>query len=204
MVSGLPRTDGSKLQNSPNFLESREKSHRFRFGELDTQIYAGFGETFPNLIRFDAFDSIVFVERENFAGMTKLELLFLSGNKIEFLPEDVFWDLTSLERLEFYSNKIEKIPENIFKNLRKLKSLSFSFNKIEHLPKSLFVNNLEIEYLVAGNNPLKTIGVDFLKLPNLNSLNLENSNCIDFEAWNKMKIPEAQQRIHQNCTLVNW
>jgi Leucine-rich repeat (LRR) protein len=165
-----------------------------------TYIFSGIGETFSNLKKLLITEqSIKFVERSDFAGLTQLEVLYLDGNQIEFLPEDVFWDLPNLEYLGLSNNKIKKIPENIFKNLKKLESIGLHINKIKHLPKDLFSKNLEIEKIWAENNPLKVIDVDFSTLKNLSWLFLSNANCIDFNAYFELQVPEAQLLINHNC-----
>jgi Leucine-rich repeat (LRR) protein len=165
-----------------------------------THIFSGIGENFSNLKElWITHQFIKFVERSNFVGLTQLEQLYLRGNQIEFLPENVFWDLPNLELLNLRDNKIKKLPENVFKNLRKIQQIFLSINKIEHLPKNLFVNNLEIEEIYVHDNPLKIIDVDFTALKKLRYLDLQNQNCINFNAYNEAQSQETQQLINQNC-----
>jgi Leucine-rich repeat (LRR) protein len=166
-----------------------------------THIFSGISETFSNLqILLITFQSIRFVERSDFVGLTRLTDLRLGFNQFEFLPEDVFWDLKKLEVLNLVQNKIKKLPENIFKNLKKLKKIFLNGNKIEHFPENLFVNNLEIEEIWAEKNPLKTIEVDFTALKNLRELYLTDSNCINVDAHGATQVQEAQRLINQNCS----
>lgn len=164
-----------------------------------THISSGIGERFSNLKSlWIKKQSIKFIERSDFAGLTQLEDLYLFRNQIEILPEDVFWDL-NLKMLKLNKNKIKKLPLNIFKSLTKIKGINFADNMIEHLPKNLFANNLELESISAYNNPLKTIDVDFTNLRSLEDLGLHNANCIDFYAQSRMKVQEAQRLINRNC-----
>jgi Leucine-rich repeat (LRR) protein len=200
-------SEAQNLKIHPSFLNFKTsttaadiKYLRINFAP-STRIFSGVGEIFINLKELSITrQSIKFVERYDFVGLTQLEGLYLYENQIEFLPEDVFWDLPNLEELWLQSNKIKKLPENIFKNLKKLKRIDMFGNKIEHFPENLFANNMEIEFISAYNNPLKTIDVDFTALKNLRWLGLSNANCIDFHAENATKVSEALRLINQNCT----
>jgi Leucine-rich repeat (LRR) protein len=165
-----------------------------------TEIFSGIGETFINLkslwIRSQ---TIKFVERSDFVGLTQLEDLILNGNQIEFLPEDVFWDLPNLKLLKLSGNKIKKLPKNIFKNLKKLKEINLSDNKIDYLPKNLFMETKKIERFYAYDNPLKVIDVDFTKFFYLSYLNLRNARCVNYIAYDPNFIQEAQLIINENC-----
>lgn len=168
-----------------------------------THFFAGLGETFPNLEDLSTIhQSLKFIERQDFANMSRLKALRLFENKIEFLPEDVFQDLINLEVLLLQENRIKKFPEKLFSNLRKIEWISFEKNRIEHLPKDLFVNNIEIENIQASDNPLKIIDVDFTKLEKLWRLGLQPANCVNFWAVGKVKIPEVQKIINENCTVT--
>jgi Leucine-rich repeat (LRR) protein len=166
-----------------------------------THIFSGIGETFINLKWLEITEqSIKFVERSDFAGLTQLDTLSLNWNLIEFLPENVFWDLPNLDYLDLQDNKIKKLPENIFKNLKKLEVIHLGDNEIDHLPKDLFANNLEIIWIDARGNPLKVIYVDFTALKSLDWLHLGNANCINYDAVSAFEVQKAQRFINQNCT----
>lgn len=83
--------------------------------------------------------------------------------------------------------------------MKKLQYLHFNDNEIEYLPKNLFEDNLELRAIVASNNPLRTIDVDFTKLASLTYLNMEKAKCIDFYPQSKAQVVEAQQIINDNC-----
>lgn len=101
-------------------------------------IYTGIGENFPKLTNLWIRNQYIkYVERENFAGLTNLEVLNLKNNKIEFLPEDVFSDLSNLEELLIHVNRIKHFPANIFEKLTK------------------------IERILTYENSATTIGIDF-------------------------------------------
>lgn len=57
-------------------------------------------QKFPNLVAILAENcSILEIYRENFEKLTKLELLFLSGNKIYTIWSDTFSDLTAVRKI---------------------------------------------------------------------------------------------------------
>jgi Leucine-rich repeat (LRR) protein len=171
------------------------------FFSPSNHIFAGIGETFTSLKKLQiVLQEIKFVERVDFINLAQLEELYISYNQIEFLHEDVFQDLPNLHYLSLSQNKIQKLPEKILKNLTKLKEINFNSNRIEYLPKDLFADNLQLEKIYAWQNPLKTIDVDFTKLPRLGLLWLRDANCIDFNANNQSEVQETQQIVNHNCT----
>jgi Leucine-rich repeat (LRR) protein len=141
-----------------------------------THIFSGIGEYFSNLKELWIQDqSLKFVDRSDFAGLTQLEKLRLDQNQIEFLFNNVFWDLPNLEEIDL------------------------SNNKIDYLPKDLFLKNLEIERIWASNNPLKVIDVDFTTFKNLFYINLSNAKCVNIIAYDPTLVQEAQLIINENC-----
>lgn len=196
------------LKIQPNFSNNTEVKNAADVKQLElrvgsTHIVAGLGETFPNLEDvMITYQTIKFIEREDFADMPHLTGLRLFENKIEFLPENVFYDLPNLKKLFLSDNRIKKLPEKIFKNLQKIDFVNIENNRIEHLSKNLFINNVEIENIQASGNPFKIIDVDFTKLTQLWRLGLQPGNCVNFWAVGKVKIPEVQQLVNSNCTLL--
>jgi hypothetical protein len=67
------------------------------------------GQNFVNLRAYNAYDcSIQAISKQNFAGLIKLELLFLFNNQITTIPNETFEDLKALEILDLCKN-IQKI-----------------------------------------------------------------------------------------------
>ena len=70
---------------------------------------------------------------EIFAGLTRLQKLYLDANQIEEIEENSFKYLTALRELNLQSNKLSGFVENsTFYNLKNLKVLNLNFNKLEY------------------------------------------------------------------------
>ena len=77
----------------------------------------------------------------DFAGLTGLTTLNLSGNEITTLPADIFSGLSALESLSLGINQLTTLPSGIFSGLRSLTSLNLLNNPLPaSLPASLFAD----------------------------------------------------------------
>jgi len=88
---------------------------------------------------------------DSLAGLTKLEYLGLSGNKIGAIPDSLA-ALTNLRQLYLSGNQITALPEWLAA-LTKLERLDLSGNQISAVPDSL-VELPEALYLRLDGNPL--------------------------------------------------
>ena len=75
------------------------------------------------------------IESGSFNGLSSLEILNLSNNKIEIIKPGTFNGLSSLEILNLSDNKIEKIEFGLFKDLKKLTSLDLRNNQFSSYSK---------------------------------------------------------------------
>lgn len=79
-------------------IEGLQLQMNFRIQFLPERV----GEKFPNLLIYHAFVALITeVSKVNFQGLSKLQVLLLSSNKIERIASNTFEDLTSLEVLYF-------------------------------------------------------------------------------------------------------
>jgi Leucine-rich repeat (LRR) protein len=170
-------------------------------------IFAGIGESFPNLANLWIHDpSLRVIERRDFVGLSNLKILNLIDKEIDFLPEDVFWDLPNLVYLNLSKGKISKLHKNMFKNMKNLRKFDFGLNKLKHIDKDLFDNNLELEDVEFRSNLLKTVEFDFRKLTKLKDISFNLNDCIDKRFTSLQPIfstnpsVEALQKIiDENC-----
>ena len=109
-------------------------------------------------------------------GLTNLETLNLSYNKLTALPEDVFDGLTNLEVLALQENRLEALQQDVFDGLTNLEALNLSDNKLTALPEGVFDGLESLESLAMNDNPLTALpeGV-FDGLESLESLALSET-----------------------------
>ena len=112
----------------------------------------------------------------DFAGLTGLIVLNISGNGFSTLDEDIFDGLTSLTTLDIYNNNLETLPEDIFHDLTELRDLDIFENSITTLPQDIFDQPTKLTTIKLYNNQIMTLHQDiFDGLNNLKILHL-NSN----------------------------
>lgn len=192
------RTDFSLHESKNSPTEVTDLAIFFSFSH--THILSGVGEEFPNLRILDVRAmSIKFIERHNFAKMTRLAELRIRGT-LDFLPEDLLADLPNLTFFHIRFSPLERLPEKIFLNQRKLKTLELVHNGITILQKDLFENNLELEELFFYGNKLVEIYVDFTLLPAVKWINLADNKCIN-QRWRPTNeaIQTFQDKINSAC-----
>ena len=90
----------------------------------------------------------------DFADLTALTTLHLSGNALTSLPAGVFDPLVSLSVLELGSNRLTGLPATIFANNAELVSLRLDSNRLTGLPATIFANNAELVSLRLDSNRL--------------------------------------------------
>ena len=81
------------------------------------------------------------LQNGDFAGLTGLQRLDLSGNALEALPPNIFAGLTALQRLDLGDNALEALPSNIFADLSALMTLLLENNQFTEgagLPAGVF------------------------------------------------------------------
>ncbi|KAK4882835.1 hypothetical protein RN001_006154 [Aquatica leii] len=85
---------------------------------------------------------------------SKLEVIYLSYNKIKTIQENTFSDLEMLEQLYLDDNKITSLDKRSFMDLENLKRLNLKGNKLSQLAYETFQNLPELEDLDMSYNEL--------------------------------------------------
>ncbi|MFT5170254.1 MAG: Leucine-rich repeat (LRR) protein [Candidatus Marinamargulisbacteria bacterium] len=68
-------------------------------------------------------------------GLTELEFLTLSGNKIPEIPEHAFHGLTKLTHLHFHDNRLRSVSKEMFEGPEALPFLTLTGNGFERIPE---------------------------------------------------------------------
>jgi len=135
---------------------------------------------------------------KTFNQLTKLEILNLSGNRLEEMPQQILdlpnlkalyaggnrlqsipcrlGDLISLEILYLGGNQLRDIPATIGK-LKNLMSLVLCDNKLETIPSTI-AHFQKLESLSLHNNILKTLPTEIVTLKNLQQLSLRSNPLV--------------------------
>ena len=89
----------------------------------------------------------------DFAGLTALASLGLSGNDLATLPAGVFDRLTALTELDLRNNRLATLPAGVFEPLTALTSLGLSGNDLATLPAGVFEPLTALTLLRLEDNP---------------------------------------------------
>lgn len=161
------------------------------------------GIFFPNLLKYLVTESgLKSVQRDNFAGLPKLETLDLSGNEIQDIPEDAFHD--NVELVDFFvsNNNLKTLPANLLANAPNFQRFIAANNTLESLEADLFKRNPILKIVNLENNRLRRINVDFTPFGNLKKIDLANNACIDtfYNDWRHVKSAAiVQKEIDSSC-----
>lgn len=171
--------------------------------EPSDHVFAGIGESFPNLEVLWSPGTLKFIERSDFDKLEKLKTLILSWNPIRFLAEEVFYDLINLESLYLDNCKIEEIPRNLFIRLRKLRNLRLDSNRLESVDGQMFRENLKLASINLSNNKLKRIDMSF---SNFIAINMTSCGCVNAtfyenepKASTVSSIDDLESLVRRNC-----
>ncbi|KAI7803887.1 vasorin b [Triplophysa rosa] len=140
----------------------------FCAGRRDTRMPTDVPATIGRLFVFK--NGIEILSQEDFEGLSNLEMLDISQNKLTELPDYVFRPLSSLHNLDLSSNQIVHISRHSFAGLEHLERLYLFSNLIESIHSAAF-NGLKqlLELKLQGN---KLIMMPALKMPHLLLLDL--------------------------------
>ncbi|KAL7033839.1 hypothetical protein ACKWTF_007739 [Chironomus riparius] len=106
----------------------------------------------------------------------------ISSTSLNFteIPKIICKEFKNLEELEIVGSLISKISIEEIRNFERLKVLRMPYNLIKSLPSNTFIFNKNIEVVDLSYNKIESIGyVSFLILPNLHTLTLLSTSCID-------------------------
>ena len=108
-----------------------------------------------------------------FAGLTRLQKLYLERNELSALPADVFDGLGSLRSLDLDNNALAALPADVFDGLTELRELDLHGNALAALPADVFDGLTKLEYLNLSFNALAALPADvFDGLTKLENLDL--------------------------------
>ena len=119
----------------------------------------------------------------DFAGLTKLDQLYLNGNQLPDLPDGVFDELTGLQRLYLRSNQLTELNAGVFDKLTRLTTLELAGNELPDLPDGVFDELTGLQNLYLDSNQLTELNAGvFDKLTGLQNLYLDSNQLTELNA----------------------
>ncbi|CAG9800100.1 unnamed protein product [Chironomus riparius] len=181
-------------------------------------IPAGFTQSNLKLINFVVmYADTIKVERNALIGLTNLQQLIMSNNKITCLPYDIFQSKPNLVSIDFSNNKIAALDQKLFNNLPTLMTANFKYNLIATLPNfellntgsSYLVTTLQMDFdynQIRSINPnICTIIATRLTNRKMTIINIGGSPCTLYNNDISQINPSAcnEKRVLKVC-YSNW
>ncbi|XP_076469744.1 uncharacterized protein LOC143300070 [Babylonia areolata] len=117
---------------------------------------------------------------DDFKGLRKLEVLFLSKNDITFINGSIFEDLVSLRTLKITHNKLTEMP--VFPAHLVIKELSLAYNMIHTITQEALQALPHLEVLYLNHNQIMDIPIGAFPSPShLTHLYLNNNKIMRLE-----------------------
>ncbi len=141
------------------------------------------------------------IPRNSFYGLSKLENLLLSSNKLTVLEAYVFSGLNSLKALNLSDNRLSSLPDGIFSGLTSLEYLNLTGNTVDPLP-------VDIGLEAAGGGTFKATvhsGAPFrIELPIVvtNGQLSDGSSTVVIPAGSTESAPVAVARLAEETGAV--
>ncbi|XP_057328599.1 protein artichoke [Microplitis mediator] len=109
-------------------------------------------------------------------GLTSLEVLDLSFNKLNTLSSDTLSSLTSLLELKLVRNKIKELREGAFNRLPRLSFIDLENNDLRVIERNAIKNLPELQAIRLGKNRIQMIPTGaFTDLPLLQSAEMQDN-----------------------------
>ena len=116
----------------------------------------------------------------DFSGLTRLDKLWLYGNRLSQLPVDVFAGLSGLLSLDLSHNSLTTLPPGVFSDATSLFYINFASNKLTELPANVFSGLSSLVWLFLGGNDIAALPPGVFS--GLSSLKMLDVHGNDFDA----------------------
>ena len=116
------------------------------------------------------YNEISGIDADFYAG-TKLQVIFLSNNKIKSLKSDTFGEMTDLYLINLDNNLIEDLNQGAFNGLTGLNYLSLKNNSITKIADDLFASMNQTNRVALNKNNISELSPNSFK--NVNHLQID-------------------------------
>ncbi|XP_039759367.1 chaoptin-like [Pararge aegeria] len=123
---------------------------------------------------------------QNFARFMRLKDLTLDFNQLTTLTDFNFRTLVSLEKLNLSSNRIKHIENKTLATLINLEQLDLSHNEIYVIHQTLFESNINLHKLSISHNNIENIERGAFRKTNISYFNIQNnyiSGSIEYDTF---------------------
>ncbi|XP_076358399.1 uncharacterized protein LOC143251009 [Tachypleus tridentatus] len=122
-------------------------------------------------------NDITLLNDQDFNGLSSLEVLDISDNKIFSTPSAPFRFLTSLKSLSLARNRLSRLVPRFFYMLKKLEKLDLSGNPLKELDPENLKDLRPLKVLRLADCQLTSLhSLVYQHLPNIQELDLRNNN----------------------------
>lgn len=129
-----------------------------------------------------------------FRGLKKF---VIQGNSIETINRQVFEDCNKLDLLWISGTKIDWFAEDSFDDLVGLESIYLNDNKLKFLPAKLLDKNQLVHTFQATGNRLEVIELQFAK--SVNFVNLASNVCVAQNVNGSTEVSVLNKFLDENC-----
>ncbi|XP_076252691.1 uncharacterized protein LOC143191466 [Rhynchophorus ferrugineus] len=139
-----------KIFKPLTYLEVLDLSN-YKLKKLQTNL-----KTLQSLKTLNLSSNALSLEKDSFSGLTKLEILCLTDNKLSSLPAGLFAPLEKLTHLYLNKNDLQQLASGTFSNLNNLEVLDLSNNGLYRTKLHILVSvsMIKMQYLYLQNNNL--------------------------------------------------
>lgn len=169
------RTELEKLQNGLLFGTKQLRLTNLGLTNFPTEIFS----LADSLELLDLSGNKLNQIPDEIVVLKKLKIAFFSFNDFEVFPK-ILSQLPHLEMIGFKSNRIQFIPENAFPP--KLRWLILTQNEIESLPKSIG-SHIRLQKLMLAGNKLNALPHELKNCSNLELLRISANKFEQMPAW---------------------
>ena len=143
----------------------------------------------------------------SFSGLTRLETLDISYNRLKHLSLSLFspcsLSLTKLKILNVSNNKITHVSPHRFCNTPRLKTLDLSWNNIKFISHSMFTGLDSLVHLILRVSYIKMISpAAFSPMPQLSYISLADNNLTHLEGHLFDENPDLRELYLHNNDLA--
>lgn len=119
---------------------------------------------------------------------------------IDFTPRNIHSFFPNLAAFIINNRNTAELTRESLKGLTSLRHFDFGINLLRVIEEDLFVENPLLQWIYFGSNPIRHVGFNvFDDLPNVNTLDMANTTCINLVAISPPDLDNLKFRILVQC-----